>query len=608
MASYAPLSDYAIIGNTRTAALIGRDGSVDWLCVPRFDSPSVFGALLDRNQGGTFKITAARSGPGDQQYIAGTNVLVTRFEVPEGVLEVTDWMPCWEEHGTIAAAPTLQRLVACKRGRCDVVVEFAPRLNYGRHRGRWDGDGHQVTISRRGRVILRLDVRAPRPLTVVQGRASGQFSLSSREKAVLTLSWNGARSAPVPEDGLSRTIDFWRAWLDRLSYNGPYRNHVSRSALVLKLLTYSPTGAIVAAPTTSLPEAVGGARNWDYRYTWLRDATLTLDALFALGFEREAKQFAEWIAAIARREPRGAIRIMYRVDGSSGLRERTLNHLEGYRGSRPVRVGNAAAGQRQLDVLGEALNCLYFCGIHRHVGDRGGWEAFANLADRVARDWSLPDSGIWEMRSTTRHFVHSKAMCWVALERAYQIACDLGLSERCDHWRTAAEEIRSNVLRHGFDSAVGSFVQAFGHRIPDASLLLLPLAGFIDANDQRMVGTVAWLKESLSAGDALLYRYLGTDDGTDGSQEGAFVACAFWLVSCLARMGRAAEASAIFERLLSYASPLGLYSEEIDPETHSLVGNYPQALTHIALINAALDLGRTPEGSAGVMPRRTSLR
>lgn len=587
--TYPAIGDYGLIGNTHTAALVSRDGAVEWLCIPRFDSPSVLAALLDREKGGRLRVTAVGAGPGEQRYIEDTNVLVTRLEGPQGVVEVTDWMPCWDEDGAIAAAPALQRLLICKAGSCDVVLEFAPRLNYGRERGRWQAGTNEVTVKGRHGEFLHLS--APRPLAVgTDGRAECRFVLNVNEEAFVTLAWeDGPRDTEIAHS-LQRTMDFWRGWLRRLTYDGPYREEVARSALALKLLTYSPTGAIIAAPTTSLPEAIGGPRNWDYRYTWLRDATLTLNALHGLGFKREAERFTEWMAAVVARERPGELKIMYRVDGSSRLRERCLDHLEGYRGSRPVRVGNGAANQRQLDVFGEALNCLYLCGTHHYVHGRRTWEAFADLADHVAREWPSSDSGIWEVRSAPRHFVYSKAMCWVALDRAYRAACELGVSHRCEHWREAADDIRSEVLRSGFDFAVGSFIQAFDGRAPDASLLLLPLAGFIDPNDKRVEGTVAWLRETLDAGGGLLYRYRGTDDGVGGGDEGAFTACSFWLVSCLAHMGRRGEARELFDQLLKYASPLGLYSEEIDPATGQLLGNYPQALTHIALINAAIDI------------------
>lgn len=589
---YKPLSDYGVIGNTHTAALVGRDGSIDWLCVPHFDSPSVFGSILDAEKGGYLRFSPIEHSSSSQRYLDDTNVLVTRFEGPEGVVEVTDFMPCWEQDGEIEAPPELHRLVNCVSGRCELELDFVPRPDYGRQVGRWHAAGKEVLVE--AGCGLRLRLQSPASMAAGDSRATGRIELREDETAWVTLSWNDVEPSLDPNEALDRTLAFWRNWSGRMRYRGPHRDLVARSALTLKLLTYSPTGAIVAAPTTSLPEAIGGSRNWDYRYTWLRDATLTLDALYGLGYEEEAERFVDWIAAVASEEPVDDLRVMYRVDGSSDLEEETLDHLEGYRSSRPVRVGNGAATQRQLDVYGEALHCLYFCHTHPYAKRRGVWNVFASLANRVAREWRTPDSGIWEMRSAPRQFVHSKAMCWVALDRAYRAGCELALQAHCEHWRTAANEISAEVLRSGYDEDVGAFVQAFGVPEPDAALLLLSLVGFIDPRDPRMVGTVRWIRRTLES-DGLLYRYRQVDDGVGGG-EGAFAACSFWLVSCLARMGEREEAERLFERLLTYASPLGLYSEEIDPATGELLGNFPQAFTHIGLINAALDVYR--EGTA----------
>lgn len=584
-AHYKPLGDYGVIGNTHTAALVGRDGSIDWLCVPRFDSPSVFAAILDAEKGGHFELRPLGYRSSSQRYLTDTNVLVTRFQGPRGAVEVTDFMPCWERDGGIEALPEIHRRVTCLRGSCEMVVDFMPRLDYGRQVGRWCLASREVVVEGEGQ---RLSLRSPDRVLANVRRAATRFALREGETAVAVLSWGISDAETPPDEVLERTIRFWRNWARRMTYSGPHRDLVARSALTLKLLTYSPSGAIVAAPTTSLPEAIGGGRNWDYRYTWLRDATLTLDALYGLGYDEEAERFVDWIAAVAAREPAADLRVMYRVDGSSDLEETTLDHLEGYRGSRPVRVGNGAATQRQLDVFGEALHCLHFCRTHPYARDRGAWEVFAALADRVASEWWNPDSGIWEMRSAPRQFVHSKAMCWVALDRAYRAGCELGLQAHCERWQVTADEIRAEVLRRGYDEEVGAFVQAFGEPEPDASVLLLPLVGFVDAADPRMVSTVRWLRRTLER-SGLLQRYRQIDDGV-GGPEGAFAACSFWLVRCLARMGERGEAGRLFERLLTYASPLGLYAEEIDPATGELLGNFPQAFTHIGLISAALDL------------------
>jgi GH15 family glucan-1,4-alpha-glucosidase len=619
MEAYPPIGDYALIGDCRSASLVSRDGSVDWYCLPRFDSPALFAALLDRERGGHFRIAPTAAYRTRRRYLAETAVLETTFETATGAVQVTDFMPLpggetiWPDFADIPH-PRLVRLVRCLSGEVELLVAFEPRPDYGRQaavlEARMDG---VLARTPQEAFLLTTDVS----LAVAGDRAEALVVVTPAQRHYFALSWSvpgeaGEEPPPGPtwaqvRRWLAQTVGGWTLWSQECRYEGPYRAMVVRSALTLKLLTYSPTGAVIAAPTTSLPEEIGGERNWDYRYTWLRDATFTLYALAILGYYTEAVAFKDWLVR-AWADPTTPLQIMYTIDGGAHLPEETLDHLEGYRGSRPVRIGNGAAEQRQLDVYGTLLDAAH---LFRKFG--GGitpemWELMRRVADLTCQYWRDPDPGIWEVRAGPQHFTHSKVMCWVALDRAIKAAEALGYPADLAHWQRERDAIRQAVLDQGYNPKVGAFTQAFGSDVLDASVLLLPLMGFIDADDERMRSTIETIATELTT-DGLVYRYraarsspagdeLAEIDGLHGD-EGTFAICTFWLVDGLVFLGRLQDARALFERMLAYANDLGLFAEEIDPASGALLGNFPQAFTHIALINAAVNLAEA-EKAAGM--------
>ncbi|HEX5502910.1 MAG TPA: glycoside hydrolase family 15 protein [Thermomicrobiales bacterium] len=595
-----PIADYALIGDCRTAALVSTEGAVDWCCLPRFDSPSVFAALLDPERGGTFRIAPAGTFRSRRRYLPETAVLETTFETAAGVATVTDFLPLpggetdWPDFADLPD-PRLVRVVRGLRGAVDLEIACAPRPDYARRLPALAPCAGGVA-ARAGDEVFAL--QADVPLDVAAGEARARVTVRAGEQHYFVLSRGDGGEAPDwprVRRWLAQTVGGWALWSQRCAYTGPYHDMVLRSALTLKLLTYSPTGAIVAAPTTSLPEALGGERNWDYRYTWLRDATFTLAALADLGYRREAVAFRDWLLR-ACADPAAPLQIMYTIDGGAHLPEATLDHLAGYRGSRPVRVGNGAAHQRQLDVYGELLDAA---DRYRALGGAVTpevWALMRRVADRVCAEWREPDAGIWEVRGGPQHFTYSKVMCWVALDRAIRAAETLGHPADLPRWRAERDAIRQAVLARGYNPRVGAFTQALGSDVLDASALLLPLVGFIAVDDPRMRRTIETIDAGLTRG-GLVYRYrdaargarlLGID-GLDGD-EGTFAICTFWLLDCLIAQGRVAEARARFERLLGCANDLGLYAEELDPVTGELLGNFPQAFTHIALITTAVRL------------------
>jgi len=622
MQPWHPIADYAVIGNCRTAALVSREGSIDWLCLPRFDSPSTFGAILDGDRGGRFSVRPAGALRSvSRRYLPGTNVLETTFAAAGGQVRLTDVMtaPGDGARPELRPAHEIVRRVEVLEGEADVEVLFDARPGYGLRAVRLRQVGALGFLCSWGSeaIVLRSEI-ALRPDG--RGGLHGMDRLHAGDRRFVVLGYDKQVPSVVPALGeaAERAIDLsawgWRDWSRALTYEGPYRDAVLRSALTLKLMTFAPSGAIVAAPTTSLPEAIGGDRNWDYRYCWLRDASLTLRALFDTGFTAEADRFLSWMLHATRLTwPR--LQILYDVHGRTRLAERDLDHLAGYAGSRPVRIGNGAAGQLQLDVYGEVLDAVdgYVCRGGRL--DRPTGRMVAGFGRTVARSWREPDEGIWETRGGRRHHTLSRVMCWVAVDRLIRLADAGQLRADVDYLRLEREAIRAEVEARGFNTRLGSYVSELDGDEVDASLLLVGLHGYASFDDERMRGTLACVRERLGAnrrGDGgaretgLLFRNRD-DDGLRG-REGAFGICSFWGVEALARSGQVEAAREAFESLLSYGNDVGLFAEEIDPDTGAALGNFPQAFTHVGLINAALTLLRASrdasDPSAGSAVRR----
>jgi len=603
-ASYPPISDYALIGDCRSAGLISRDGSLDWLCLPRFDSPSLFAAVLDAENGGRFLVRPIGEFRTERRYLANTNVLETVFRTPTGACVLRDLMSVSSEEDKrahLTPEHEVLRELEGLEGEVEIEILYHPRPDYGRVR---------PLLEERGALGLRCEVdgtsltlRSELPLELTDGdrSARGTARIRSGERKYLSFTYSMEAPAVVPLLGeaahgrIERTVRWWREWANRCTYEGPYRDAVVRSALALKLMTYAPSGALVAAPTTSLPEALGGVRNWDYRYCWLRDASFTLRALFTLGYREEAEAYIGWLLH-ATRLTWPELHVLYDVFGEARLPERELPHLEGYAGSRPVRIGNDAQGQLQLDVYGEVIN-----GAAR-ILDRGGRfdrdtsRMLDGLGRTVCRRWREPDEGIWEGRSGRFHNTHSKVLCWVALDRLIEMHEAGYLDVSVDLFRANRDEIRKEIEARGYNERIGSYTRTFDGEEMDASLLTLPLYGYIEGTHPQMRSTCDRIHEKL-ARDGLVYRYeTGTDDGLPPG-EGAFGICSFWAVECVARGGNVGAAARTFEQLLAYANDVGLFAEEIDSDTGAALGNFPQAFTHIGLINAALTLAGYLEGN-----------
>jgi GH15 family glucan-1,4-alpha-glucosidase len=603
---YQPIEDYGVIGNMRSAALVGRNGSIDWLCLPRFDSPSVFGAILDADKGGHFRIWPSTEHTRRKQYYwPDTNVLVTRFLHPDGIAEIEDYMPVGA-----GASPDdqLVRRVHVVRGRLPLRLECRPAFDYARANHKVQVRGNSVRFVGPN---LTLGLASSVPLRQDGAGVVAEFTLGEGEKAAFVLRTieKGQEAGPCPgtdeaEDRFRETVDYWRRWLSRCAYRGRWREVVSRSALALKLLTYEPTGAIIAAPTTSLPEGVGGVRNWDYRYTWIRDASFTVYAFLRLGFTEEATRFGGWLAArVKDRDDHagGPLKLMYAIDGSTELTEEELPHLEGYMGSKPVRIGNGAHDQLQLDIYGELLDAVYLHNKYATPVAYDSWVHLRRIVDWVCDNWNREDEGVWEIRGGRRHFVYSKFMCWVALDRGLRLADKRSLPADRARWLKVRDTIYEEVMSKGWNREKKSFVQSYGSDALDASALLMPLTFFMAPNDPRMIATVDAIRRPATKGglaaDGLVYRYdpQVAPDGLPGT-EGTFNMCSFWLVEALTRAGqsdpaRLAEARLLFEQMLGYGNHLGLYAEQTGPSGEAL-GNFPQAFTHLALISAAFNLDR----------------
>jgi len=594
------IEDYALIGDTHTVALVGRDGAIDWLCLPRLDSPACFAALLGTAADGQWALGPSAGGPATRRrYRGNTLVLESEWDTDTGTVRVLDMLPPRDD------ALNVVRIVEGLSGSVDMQGVLRLRFDYGQ-RIPWvrHVDGQLSAIAGPDSVSLSCN-------TETRGEdwaTLSEFTVRAGERTSFVLTWHQSHEAPPqpvdPQESLRRTEDFWETWASTAVCGTRWREQVLRSLLTLKALTYEPTGGVVAAATTSLPELIGGVRNWDYRFCWLRDASMTLEALVRSGYAEEATRWATWLRrAIAGRAE--DLQIMYGVGGEIALPERELDWLAGYEDSRPVRIGNAAAKQQQLDVYGSVLDALSVARRHDVEEGDDSWALQVSLVEHLATIWQEPDQGVWEMRSEPRHFVHSKVMAWVAFDRMAQEARERDLGEQATRWRELADEVHDQICTKGFDTARNTFVQSYGSAEVDAALLLLPRFGFLPADDPRLAGTVAAVQHDLDPdGDGLVLRYRidadsgnhpadGTRDGLPGG-EGRFLACSFWLVEALHRVGRTGEAVEAFERLLELASDLGLLAEEYDPVAGRQLGNYPQAYSHLALVNAALVIDTAP--------------
>jgi GH15 family glucan-1,4-alpha-glucosidase len=600
-ARYLPIEDHGIIGDLHTVALVGLDGAITFLCAPRFDSPSVFGALLDAERGGAFRIDPQLGDDArrKQLYLPDTNVLLTRTLSPDGVAEISDFMPVAETAGVRRVV----RRVKAVRGDVRFTLRCAPRFGYGAvsHRAtQEDGEGVVFTpedAERAGLAFLRL--RGSVPLTVSEADAVAEFTLRHEQTATFILeACSEAHTGPhatqrYAADAFKRTVNWWRAWIGKSTYRGRWRDEVNRSALVLRLLVSQEHGSLIAAPTFGLPESIGGVRNWDYRYTWVRDAAFTLYALIRLGLTDETGRFIHWIAERVGEEGDGIpLQPLYGLDGAHEVPERELLHLEGYRGSRPVRVGNGAAVQLQMDIFGALMDSVYLYDKYGEAMSYDQWNTLAKMVDWVCENWRRPDHGLWEIRQAERPYLSSRVMCWVAVDRAIRLAQHRSLPAPLVRWL----EVRNTIYRSVFDEFWSerkkAFVQAPGSDVMDASCLLMPLLRFIGPSDPRWTSTMDAVRREL-VDDSLVRRYAVRGGRTDGfaDEEGTFTICSFWYAECLSRGGDLQQARFVFEKVLGYANHLGLYAEELGPSGEHL-GNFPQAFTHLSLISAAYDIDR----------------
>jgi GH15 family glucan-1,4-alpha-glucosidase len=601
---YPKIEDHGLIGDLQTAALVTTDGVVDWFCVPRFDSPSVFASLLDADKGGMCRIAPDRDDYTSKQlYLPDSAVLVTRFMTPDGVGEVHDFMPVAGRQ--VTDQHKLVRNIKVVRGTMKFRIQIYPAFNYGR-------TPHKLEYSEHGAMFhtddLQLTVNGIAPLGAslrdldfkIEPDGRGlQWTRTLHEGEIggVVLESNGGLPQRLvsPEEAQAmadETQQFWGNWLHRSTYTGRWREMVSRSAMTLKLMTYAPTGALVAAPTAGLPEQIGGERNWDYRYTWIRDASFSIYALLGLGYLEEAAMFLQWLRERTTEQAgdgSGPLRIMYRIDGSSDLTEETLDHFEGWRGSRPVRIGNGAADQLQLDIYGESIDAIALADARTGEMAHQGWVAISNITDWLCDHWDQPDEGIWETRGGRKNFTYGRFQCWVALDRAIRMSERRARPANLVKWTEQRDKIYNQIMERGWNSKIGAFTQHYDTEVLDSSLLMMPLMGFIAPRDPMWTSTIAAMDRELVS-DSLVYRYnpSASPDGLAGN-EGTFTLCTFWYVDALARAGRLDDARLTFEKMGTYTNHLGLFSEEID-STGEQIGNFPQAFSHLALINAAINL------------------
>jgi GH15 family glucan-1,4-alpha-glucosidase len=597
--SFEPIENYGVIGNMRSIALVSVNGSIDFLCYPNFDSPTVFAALLDDERGGCFQIQPQlKERRVRQLYLPDTNILLTRFLAEEGVAELTDYMPIGNDGGQPSE---IIRTLAVIRGEVDFKMRCQPRFNYAMC-------GHTVNIDKRYAIFSPAGDACP-PMALYSTTALRQesqdaisnFSLRAGERA--TFVFGGVRpqgqqpEMEFVEQRFHETARFWKGWIAKSKYKGRWRETVNRSALMLKLLISRDHGSLIAAPTFSLPEQIGGTRNWDYRFTWLRDATFTLYALIRLGFVEEAQAFIDWLKGrLGDNAERGPLQVMYGIDGRQKLDELTLDHLQGYEHSKPVRIGNAAYQQLQLDIYGEMMDSIYLANKYGDPISYAGWQEVQRVLEWLGKNWQRPDEGIWEVRGGGREFLHSRLMCWVAFDRALRLAQKRSLSGPLDAWQRTRDAIRQDIFTNFWDDDLRSFVQSKGTKDLDASVLLMPLMRFISPVDAMWRSTMKAIEARLVE-DTLVRRYEAERTHVDGlpGGEGSFTACSFWYIECLARAGELEKAQLLFEKLLGYANHLGLYSEQIGPSGQHL-GNFPQAFTHLALISTATYLDRVLSG------------
>lgn len=585
---YKPISGYGVIGNTRTVALVGYDGSIDWCCLPRFDSPSVFAAILDPEKGGRWLIQPTGSSLSTQSYMDETNILRTEFRTEAAHIQLTDFMPCSHTTDAWSTPPEIHRIVSCLSGSAQMRFLFKPTFDYGIQTPVFSASERGLSMrTRKHEMVMSWSV----PFELSKDGVDSTFAMVQGQKTTFVLSYGEAAPRGIndyhTERQRARTELFWLDWASQCRYRGRWRAQLLRSALALKLLVYSPTGAVVAAATTSLPEALGENRNWDYRFSWIRDSASSLWAFDVLGFKSETERYLHWLV-----DNNPALdldlRLMYDVDGGTNMPERELKHLKGYKGSKPARVGNAASSQLQLDAYGYMLDALYFS--HRWgaaVNEEMYYRFVKPLANFIVEHWDEPGNGIWEIRNKREHFVYTKGWCFAGLDRAVKIARATGHKEDVPEWTATKQKIRTQVLRKGWSPKKSSFVMYYGSSDLDAANLMLPLMGFMDAEDEKMRLTIEGIQRELAKG-ALVYRYR-IDDGLKGD-EGAFLLCGFWLVACLARLGKVEEAEKNFLELLSHSNHLGLYSEEVEPGSGEALGNFPQAFSHMGLILAAKEL------------------
>src|SRR5215210_6338114 len=610
---YPDIGDHGLIGDLQTAALVSTDGTIDWMCCPRFDSPSIFASLLDHDRGGHFRIGPDRDDYVSRQlYFPDTAILITRFMTSDGVGEVVDFMPVVE--GKATDRHRLVRLLRVVRGTMRFRMEIQPRFDYGRK-------PHEVQLSDDGALFVSDDLtlslhRADMPGRSLREQGTSLERVGDGLRIIKTLQEGGVAGVMMESEGgppravhpqelldlFNDTVRFWRGWLGRSTYNGRWKEQVARSAMTLKLMTYAPTGGLVAAPTAALPEQVGGERNWDYRYTWIRDASFSVYALLRLGYADEAAAFGGWLRDRIREqagEASGPLKIMYRVDGSSDLKEDVLDHWGGYRGSAPVRIGNGAAEQLQLDIYGEALDSLSAAARAGLPLPHQGWTAISRVLDWLAENWDQPEEGIWETRGGRQAFTYGRVMCWVAFDRGIRLALEHGKPAELERWTAERDQIYRQVMERGFHTSRNAFVQHYDTDVLDSSLLRMPTVGMIDGRDPLWLSTLEAMDGELVT-DSLVYRYdpEASPDGLRGS-EGTFSLCTFTYVDALTRAGRLEDARNAFEKMLTYGNHVGLYSEEI-ALTGEQIGNFPQAFTHLAMIDAAVSLDAALDARAAM--------